>query len=238
MKLTNKEHLKVSEIFYSIQGEGTTTGSPAIFVRMALCNLSCGWCDTKFTWDWKNYDAEKEITLFTTDSLIQAIVDVTPKGHKPHVVFTGGEPLLQEDLLAPVWEKLIEMEYKWIEVETNGTIYPKNHQLPDQFNVSPKLENSGNNKKSRYKEDVLWKLNMKPNTCFKFVICDEADLKEVLEIVEKAELDKEKIMLMPEGVSAEEIKKKSKWLADVCMETGFQLCNRLQVAIWDDERKR
>ena len=48
--------LKLSEIFESIQGEGPTAGEPCVFLRLAMCNLHCRWCDTKYTWDWKKYE--------------------------------------------------------------------------------------------------------------------------------------------------------------------------------------
>ena len=53
--------MKISEIFESIQGEGNNAGKPAVFLRTAECNLKCIWCDTKYTWDWKNYDYSKEV---------------------------------------------------------------------------------------------------------------------------------------------------------------------------------
>ena len=53
--------VKISEIFESIQGEGTNAGKDAIFLRTAECNLRCTWCDTKYTWDWKNYSYDKEV---------------------------------------------------------------------------------------------------------------------------------------------------------------------------------
>ena len=53
--------MKISEIFESIQGEGINAGKQAIFLRTAECNLKCIWCDTKYTWDWKNYDYAKEV---------------------------------------------------------------------------------------------------------------------------------------------------------------------------------
>ena len=53
--------MKISEIFESIQGEGTNAGKPAVFLRTAECNLKCTWCDTKYTWDWKNFDYAKEV---------------------------------------------------------------------------------------------------------------------------------------------------------------------------------
>ena len=49
------------EIFHSIQGEGLNLGKPAVFLRLALCNLACTWCDTRYTWDWKEYDRDEQI---------------------------------------------------------------------------------------------------------------------------------------------------------------------------------
>ncbi len=49
------------EIFYSIQGEGVNIGVPTVFLRLALCNLKCDWCDTKYTWDWDHYEYEKDV---------------------------------------------------------------------------------------------------------------------------------------------------------------------------------
>ena len=49
------------EIFHSLQGEGHSIGTPTVFLRLALCNLTCVWCDTKYTWDWANFDTKAEI---------------------------------------------------------------------------------------------------------------------------------------------------------------------------------
>ena len=49
------------EIFYSLQGEGVTTGIPSVFLRLALCNLACSWCDTRYTWDWEQHDYGQEV---------------------------------------------------------------------------------------------------------------------------------------------------------------------------------
>ena len=55
--------LKLSEVFESIQGEGPSAGLPCVFVRLATCNLHCSYCDTKYTWDWQNYDYEREVRV-------------------------------------------------------------------------------------------------------------------------------------------------------------------------------
>ena len=132
--------MQINEIFKSIQGEGPNFGKPAIFLRTAQCNLKCTWCDTKYTWDWKNYDFTKEVKEMTIVEIQEKILHLGIK----HLVITGGEPLLQQDDLADLLSFLKPDFY--VEVETNCTILPnkKLTDLVDQWNVSPKTENSGN----------------------------------------------------------------------------------------------
>src|ERR1044072_5713610 len=90
--------LRISEIFYSLQGEGKNIGTPVVFLRTALCNLKCTWCDTKYTWDWDNYDYKKEVKELDLASICEFIFSFKVK----HLVVTGGEPLLQQNRLAQV----------------------------------------------------------------------------------------------------------------------------------------
>src|ERR671911_742595 len=87
--------LKISEFFDSIQGEGPYAGTPCVFLRLATCNLKCSWCDTKYTWDWENYDISTEIK----ETSIYEIAEKIYLSNKKHVVITGGEPLLQQTIL-------------------------------------------------------------------------------------------------------------------------------------------
>src|SRR3990167_1811235 len=138
--------LAISEIFKSIQGEGPSLGRLCAFVRLGGCNLTCNWCDSSFTWDWtgKNgqvYDPQVEVTSMSVDEIMATLdaMNIT------RVVITGGEPLLQQNQLLPLLRE-IKLNRGWhIEVETNGTVYPLSTITPlvDQWNVSPKIENSG-----------------------------------------------------------------------------------------------
>ena len=110
--------MKVSEIFSSIQGEGPHAGKPSIFLRTALCNLKCVWCDTKYTWDWDNYDYSKEVHELPIEKVIEKIKEFEPK----HLVITGGEPLIQQNDIASLLSKLGD-DY-FVEVETDCTIIP------------------------------------------------------------------------------------------------------------------
>jgi len=100
--------MKVNEIFYSIQGEGTLVGVPSIFLRLTGCNLRCSFCDTTYAYEQG------------TEMSIQEILDEINKFACTYVCLTGGEPLLQKD--APkLIEHLLQKNYK-ICLETNGSI--------------------------------------------------------------------------------------------------------------------
>ncbi len=107
------------EIFHSIQGEGVHAGRPAVFLRLAHCNLACVWCDTRYTWDWEHYDQRKEVESVSVDEAEEEIRRFDCR----NLVVTGGEPLIQQRALAPLLERLKSSGF-WIEVETNGTIVP------------------------------------------------------------------------------------------------------------------
>ena len=111
--------MRVNEIFYSLQGEGYNTGTPAVFVRLSGCNLQCPFCDTDFS-------------AFTEMSEGE-IVEEVARYDAPLVVITGGEPALQ------LTESLVEMLHwlgRTVAVETNGTLeLPKN---VDWITLSPK----------------------------------------------------------------------------------------------------
>lgn len=100
--------MKINEIFYSIQGEGNWTGLPNIFIRTSGCNLRCSYCDTKYA-----YDTFKEIKIIK-------IIDEIRKYNCKKVCITGGEPLLQKDMIKLV-DELIKNNYN-VSIETNGSI--------------------------------------------------------------------------------------------------------------------
>lgn len=117
----------IAELFTSLQGEGLNTGKPCTFIRFSGCNLSCPWCDTAF---------ETRMAL-SAESLLREVVALGCK----NLILTGGEPLLQHDLLTLL--RLFKAEGYWIAIETNGTIEPtpeiRTHI--DYIATSPKLDN-------------------------------------------------------------------------------------------------
>lgn len=103
----------VNDIFYSIQGESSYSGYPCKFIRLAGCNLKCGYCDTKEAQDIKNY---KPIGI---DDIIKSACVSGPAGIRL-IEITGGEPMMQKESLE-LMDRLIELNYKVL-LETNGTI--------------------------------------------------------------------------------------------------------------------
>ena len=229
------ETLKLSEIFYSLQGEGIDAGKPAVFIRTALCNLSCVWCDTKYTWDWSHYDYDREVSEMTISSIQEQISRFDTK----HCVITGGEPLIQQTKLIPLLSNLKNEDY-FIEVETNGTILPSEmlERFVDRWNVSPKLQNSSISKQYREVQSCMEYYAKNSKAVIKFVICNQSDLAEVKTLVGKYKLKSQRIILMPEGNSAAEIIEKSKWLAEICQSNGYRLSVRLHTLIWSGTRAK
>lgn len=115
--------LQLAEIFYSIQGEGTWTGTPAVFVRLAGCNLACDFCDTDYS--------TKEI--LSVDDVVRRVREVG--GECPMVILTGGEPLAQAQTTGLI--EALRRDGRRVHIESNGTVYTV---LPDDvwLCVSPK----------------------------------------------------------------------------------------------------
>lgn len=221
------------EIFRSIQGEGTNSGATAAFIRLAFCNLKCSWCDTKYTWDWQHYNKNEEVVMLSSEEVFNCLRSLGTR----HLVVTGGEPLLQQDTLSNVASSLKREGY-YIEVETNGTIPPSEdlESSVDQWNVSPKLENSGNPSSLSEVPESVGLFTRLSSSYFKFVIQADSDLNDVYKFVRKYQIEREKVILMPEGTERETILNRGKWLADSCRNQGYRFCTRLHILLWGSTR--
>lgn len=232
--------LYVSEIFGpTIQGEGPSSGRRCAFVRLMTCNLTCSWCDTPYTWDWKGqngvaYNREEQQTEMTTYEIYQAVKALDVE----RVVFSGGEPMMQKAELAEVF-KLLADDGIAIEIETNGTITPTPELFPliTQINCSPKLANSGVILGKRRKIEVL-KALMESGTAvgFKFVCQSKECLDEVEEIQLEAGIPDRNIWIMPEGRTTEELDNHMVAIADDAIARGWNITPRTHVAIWGAKR--
>ena len=224
--------MKISEIFESIQGEGNNAGKPAVFLRTAECNLKCVWCDTKYTWDWKNYDYSKEVNEMSIKEVRQSLEQFRIR----HLVITGGEPLMQQDDLAELLTFLKPKFY--VEVETNGTILPINalSVLVDQWNVSPKTKNSGNPLEMCEDNECYTFFSKKKNCYFKYVVESEEDLIEINQLISKYNLEKERVLLMTQAITKEEILSKENSVFTISKKNSLGFSPRLHVMKWGSQR--
>ncbi|MFQ6028839.1 MAG: 7-carboxy-7-deazaguanine synthase QueE [Dehalococcoidia bacterium] len=221
------------EIFHSLQGEGVNIGMPCVFLRLALCNLRCSWCDTKYTWDWKHYQYDQEVLDMEPEAVEQCILAYNCH----HLVLTGGEPTLQATQAVPLLQSLRQRGF-FIEVETNGTILPEQEfsALVNQWNVSPKLNNSGNSPQRREVSRALAYFAGLAHAYFKYVIDNPEDLAEVLRLNENYAIPAARTLLMPQATDPAELSRKSVWLTELCKENGFRFSNRLHILLWGDSR--
>ena len=197
-------------------------GMPTAFVRLTGCNLRCDWCDTLFA-----YDEGEEMSI---EELIDAIEDMGTK----QVCITGGEPLIQQRKIIDLLAKMSDWD---VEIETNGTIMPNPELRSCQFNCSPTLENSGNLLRRRYKPKVLEVINNLTRSQFKFVVSDTTDLIEIDSIVKECYLDPEKIVIMPEGQSAEVVAMHAEKIDEAVRSRGWNITMRNQL-IWYGPKRR
>ena len=223
------------EIFHSIQGEGVNAGTPTVFLRLAMCNLACTWCDTRYTWDWESYDYRQEVASLPLEEVESRVL----RFGCPHLVITGGEPLMQQERLAPLALSL-KRRGTYCEVETNGTLVPQPEmaEAVSQWNVSPKLENSDNRPDRREVPEALEAFRALETAYFKFVVVEPGDVDEVCGLVDRYDIPPARVVLMPEGVTAQAIEARGGWLAQECTRRGFRFSTRLHILLWGDQRGR
>lgn len=124
------------------------------------------------------------------------------------------------------------------ETETNGTLIPTADfdAAIDQYNVSPKLENSNNPRKLREKPKAYRFFAASPKANFKFVLANAQDLTEVLGLLENYAIQPAKVWLMPEATTREQLAERRVWLVDICKTYGFRYSDRLHIQIWGSKK--
>jgi len=205
--------MKINEIFHSVQGEGTMIGLPAIFVRLAGCNLHCSFCDTKYSWD-------SGIEMPITD----VIAKIKSYPSCTHVVWTGGEPSLQMADVLSVIQLLPKYTH---EIESNGTTY---------FNPAPFFLVTISPKKEQIDVAVLEKFVKFNRVVFKFVISNLDDITFWMELVEVWGINRRRVFLMPEATTRDELHLKSEWLIERCKELNVRFSTRLHIDVWGARR--
>ncbi|NIP84279.1 MAG: radical SAM protein [Planctomycetales bacterium] len=219
--------MRVAEIYKSVQGEGFLSGTVSVFVRTSGCNLRCWFCDTPYTsWAPEGHDLA-----------VDAIVAQVTEWDTPHVVLTGGEPMLQAELL-PLAERL-KRAGRHITVETAGTLY-----LPvrcDLMSISPKLANSTpslrhdaawsrRHEATRHQPDVIRRLLAEYKYQVKFVVDRRADCDEIHQYLNQfPQIPADRVMLMPQGTDAATLAQTGSWLQAYCQREGWHFCPRRQI---------
>jgi len=225
--------MKIAEIFYSIQGEGTLAGVPSVFVRTSGCNLRCTWCDTPYA-SWKPEGQ---------DVGYGPILAHIRRHWCGYVVLTGGEPMIAPEIVE-LTQKIRTIEHH-ITIETAGTVFQPVEC--DLMSISPKLSNStphdreggrwaDQHERLRYQPDVLKELIGRYPYQLKFVIETMDDIAEVREMVDAIDAKPENVLLMPEGTRSDILQDRSRWLVEVCKNFRYRFCPRLHIAIWGDQR--
>jgi len=227
----------ISEIFYSIQGEGELTGIPSVFVRTSGCNLRCAWCDTPYA----SWNPEGE------EMSVGRIVEEVSKYPARHCVLTGGEPMVSRnirDLAAALHAECLH-----ITIETAGTVAPDG--IPcDLASISPKLSNSTpkagsidaawveRHDRTRLQPDVLRQWIEGYHFQLKFVVSSPFDLPEIEEAIASIglEIPPWRILLMPEGTDEAVLKSRQADVLAICRERGYRYCDRLHIHLFGNTK--
>src|ERR1035438_2546707 len=199
---SKRRGLKIAELFYSIQGEGSLVGVPSVFIRTSGCNLRCGWCDTPYT-SWRPEGA---------DLTLAQILDEVKAYPARHVVVTGGEPMIAPEIV-PLTESLRGLGLH-VTIETAGTVFEP--VACDLMSISPKLSNStpagewaARHDRLRIQPAVLRELMARYEYQLKFVIEKPADVEEVGALAGQLGAPPARVILMPEGTDRDGLSQRS-----------------------------
>ena len=225
--------MKIAELFFSIQGEGMLAGVPSVFVRASGCNLRCRWCDTPYA----SWEPEGE------ELSLDAILDFVRAHSSGHVVVTGGEPMITPDIV-PLTERVRHLG-RHITIETAGTVFAP--VACDLMSISPKLANStpagpdwdrwaARHDRLRIQPAILGRLMSSYPYQLKFVVGEPSDMAEILSLVRDLNADRQRVLLMPEGVEAAVLRERGRWLVEICKSEGFRYSPRLQVDLYGHRR--
>jgi len=157
LEVGGARRLKITEIFYSLQGEADTVGFPTVFVRLTGCPLRCQFCDTAYAFhggEWRSLD-----------EVLVRVGEYSPR----YVCVTGGEPLAQKNCL-PLLTSLCDANYR-VSLETSGAMPLADVDPRAVRVVDVKTPGSGEERRNRYDDLAL----LRPEEQIKFVICDRAD---------------------------------------------------------------
>jgi 7-carboxy-7-deazaguanine synthase len=214
----------ISEVYESFQGEGPFAETPSLFIRTSGCNLRCSFCDTPYT-SW-NPEGE-QISLDELAAKVKA-------SSAPHVVLTGGEPMLAPQLTE--LSEICRAAGKVITIETAGTV--DRSVECDLMAISPKMKNSTpddqtwsvRHEETRHQPAVIRSLLKRYNAILKFVIDHDVDVDEVAAYLEEfPEVARDSVWLMPQAKTQQELADKRDWVRQAAEAHGYRFSSRLHV---------
>ena len=226
--------MRISEIFYSIQGEGRLIGVPSVFIRTTGCNLRCVWCDTPYT-SWQPKGARWSLPK---------ILGEVQKHPTEYVVITGGEPLLAAEIEALSRE--LKLSGRHVTIETAGTVFKPIRC--DLISLSPKLANSTPWRRQggkfalphethRLNLPVIQEFLDKYDYQLKFVVAEKKDFDEITAILKRLErIDRSRVLIMAEGTTTAGLRARGRWIDELCKQYGYRFTPRLHIELYGNRR--
>jgi len=210
--------LRITEIFYSLQGESKFVGLPTVFVRLTGCPLRCGYCDTEYAFQGGEYQQ--------FDDIINEIAQYNTL----YVCVTGGEPLAQKNCLAFL-DRLVDAGY-YVSLETSGAIdvCDVNNKVVKVMDI--KTPGSGEKAKNRW-ENISC---LRTADQVKFVIIDREDYDWAKAVIEEYQLSQRTEVLMSPAFNELPAKRLAEWILEDQLQVRFQL--QLHKILWGEEQGR
>ncbi len=211
----SKQKLRVTEIFYSLQGESKTVGLPTVFVRLTGCPLRCGYCDTEYAFQGGQW--------WTFDEIIHEL----KKYNTTYITLTGGEPLAQKASVS-LLKKLCDLDYH-VSLETSGALDIQTVDSRVMKVMDLKTPSSQEESKNNYANlDFITQHDQ-----IKFVICDRNDYDWAVDMLEKYKLtDKCEVLFSPVNLDSNTsmVKELANWILADQLKVRFQI--QLHKTIW------
>src|SRR6187397_483483 len=212
LEVGGARRLKITEIFYSLQGEADTVGFPTVFVRLTGCPLRCQYCDTAYAFHGGEW--------MSIEGVLGRVAEFAPR----HVCVTGGEPLAQKNCL-PLLERLCDAGYR-VSIETSGAMPLAAVDARVIRVVDVKTPGSNEERRNRYEDLAL----LRPEEQIKFVICDRADYEWSRAKVAELGLDRRCTVLFSPSAEQVPARELADWILADRLPVRFQL--QLHKVLW------